>query len=238
MLTLRLVRTSEPRYRWGSAPYPGAVSAAPLAVGFDLDMTLIDTRPGFMACLQALGEEEGVVFDLEAMVARLGPPLDFMLEPYVPLERIPGLIDRFRDLYPESAIGPTQAFPGAHAALEAVRSHAGRSVVITGKYAPNAQLHIDALGLDVDLVVGSVWGVGKAEVILEQGISVYVGDHVHDVEGALAAGVHSVSVVTGGCAADELWEAGTHTVLSSLEEFPDWLQDHLAARETPESRAS
>ncbi len=36
----------------------------------------------------------------------------------------------------------------------------------------------------------------------QQGASVYVGDHVHDVEGALAAGITSVSVLTGGCTED------------------------------------
>ena len=60
-------------------------------------------------------------------------------------------------------------------------------LVVTGKYAPNAQLHLDHLGLDVDVLEGWVWGIGKADVLRREGASVYVGDHVHDVEGALAA---------------------------------------------------
>ena len=50
---------------------------------------------------------------------------------------------------------------------------------------------------------------------------------MHDVEGALAAGAVSVSVLTGGCTREELVEAGTHVVLDSLEDFPGWLDDHL-----------
>ena len=38
---------------------------APLVVGFDLDMTLIDTVPGFGAVLTALGDELGVEFAIE-----------------------------------------------------------------------------------------------------------------------------------------------------------------------------
>jgi phosphoglycolate phosphatase-like HAD superfamily hydrolase len=207
--------------------------SAPLVVGFDLDMTLIDTRPGFAACLVALGAETGVEFDVEALVSRLGPPLDVMLAPYFPaadrtfLDR---LVDRFRELYPEIAVPPTKAFPGAHEALAAVRRHRGSTLVITGKYEPNARLHTDALGFDVDRIVGSVWGPGKGPVLREYGASVYVGDHVHDVEGALAAGVHSVSVLTGGCDAAELRAAGTHTVLDDLTEFPRWLEEHALAR--------
>ena len=44
-------------------------------VGFDLDMTLIDTVPGFTATLEMLGSELGVVFPAEQMTARLGPQI-------------------------------------------------------------------------------------------------------------------------------------------------------------------
>jgi len=198
-----------------------------LVVGFDLDMTLIDTAPGFGDVLRALGAELEVEFPVEEMTARLGPPLDLLFEPYLPAESIGPAGDRFRALYPDHAIAGTPAFPGAHDALAAVRSHGGRVVVVTGKYAPNAQLHLDHLGLDHDLLEGWVWGVGKAEVLRREGASVYVGDHVHDVEGALAAGALSVSVLSGGCTRDELLAAGTHVVLDDLGQFPAWLEGHV-----------
>lgn len=200
-----------------------------LVVGFDLDMTLIDTVPGFRDTLLALGDELGVDFPVEEMTGRLGPPLEMLLEPHLPPERIGPAGDRFRALYPDFAIKGVPALPGAHEALDAVRQRQGRTVVVTGKYPANARLHVDHLGLDVDVLEGWVWGVGKAEVLRREGASVYVGDHVHDVEGALAAGVTSVSVLTGGCTRAELEDAGTHVVLDSLLEFPDWLDDHLAA---------
>jgi pyridinium-3,5-biscarboxylic acid mononucleotide sulfurtransferase len=204
-----------------------AAPAEGLVVGFDLDMTLIDTRPGFAATLTVLAEETGVRLDVEEMSGRLGPPLSHLLAPHFPAHRIDALVDAFREHYPDHAIVPTQVLPGAHEALDAVRRHGGRSVVVTGKYAPNATLHVDALGLGVDALVGEVWGVGKASVLTEQGATVYVGDHVHDVEGARAAGALSVSVLTGGCTERELREAGTDVVLRDLTEFPDWLEQHL-----------
>jgi uncharacterized protein len=208
------------------------VTLAPLVVGFDLDMTLIDTRPGFAACLTALGEEAGVEFDVAFLVERLGPPLDVMLSPYLPEHEphhVARLVDRFRELYPTIAVPPTLAFGGAHEALAAVRAHGGRTILITGKYEPNARLHVDALGFDVDEVIGEVWGPGKGPVLAEHGASIYVGDHVHDVEGALAAGITSVSVLTGGCTEQELVAAGTHAVLPDLTAFPAWLEEHLLA---------
>jgi uncharacterized protein len=202
---------------------------APLVVGFDLDMTLIDTRPGFAATLEALGRETGVQMDVAAMSAKLGPPLSLLLEPYFEADRIDHLVDRFRSHYPGIAIEPTLDLPGAHDALAAVRRHGGRSVVVTGKFTPNARLHLDHLGFDVDELAGEVWGVGKAAVLTEHGATVYVGDHVHDVEGALAAGALSVSVLTGGCSAEELRAAGTHVVLPDLTAFADWLDEHVLA---------
>lgn len=206
------------------------MSAGPVVVGFDLDMTLIDTRPGFAACLGALGEETGLTFDVESLVSQLGPPLDLMLAPELPhlsAGDIAGLVDRFRALYPGTAVPPTLALPGAHESLAAVRSHRGRTLVVTGKYTPNARLHTEALGFDVDVLVGEVWGHGKGPVLVEHDATVYVGDHVHDVEGALEAGIHSVSVLTGGCTENEFLAAGTHTVLPDLTAFPAWFEEHL-----------
>ena len=198
-----------------------------LVVGFDLDMTLIDTVVGFAATLDALGAELGVEFPTAEMTANLGPPLDLLLQPHLPEEQIAAAVHRFREIYPDTAELPTPAFPGVAEALAAVRRHHGRIVLVTGKHTPNAQLHVDHLGLDVDVVEGQVWGTGKGEVLRRHEADIYVGDHVHDVEGARAAGITSVSVLTGGSTREQLEAAGTDVVLSDLAEFPAWLDAHL-----------
>ena len=196
-------------------------------VGFDLDMTLIDTVPGFSATLHALGAELGVEFPIAEMTARLGPPLDHLLSAHLAEDAVGPAGDRFRALYPDHAVAPVPVLPGAHEAIAAVRRQRGRVVVVTGKFPQNAQRHVDHLALDIDHLEGWVWGVGKADVLRREGASIYVGDHVHDVEGALAAGALSVSVLTGGCSREELLAAGTHVVLDGLEQFPAWLEEHL-----------
>jgi uncharacterized protein len=201
--------------------------SAQLVVGFDLDMTLIDTVVGFAATLDALGAELGVEFPTAEMTTKLGPPLEVLLEPHLPADLVGTAADRFREIYPDLAVAPTPAFPGVAGALAAVRRHHGRIVLVTGKHTPNAQLHVDHLGLDVDVVEGRVWGAGKGEVLSRHGASIYVGDHVHDVEGARSAGITSVSVLTGGCTREELEEAGTDVILADLTTFPAWLDDHL-----------
>lgn len=194
-----------------------------MTVGFDLDMTLIDPRPGMIAVMNALGEETGLPLDGAHFASNLGPPLDMVLRDFgAPDDRIPELVARFRELYPEIVVPGTVALPGAHAALEAVRRAGGRTVVVTGKYGPNAAKHIKALGFEVDVLVGELWAAGKAVALREHGARAYAGDHLGDVRGALAAGVTPVAVTTGPCSREELAAAGAEVIFDSLEEFPGW----------------
>ncbi|WP_156757564.1 HAD family hydrolase [Actinokineospora pegani] len=199
-----------------------------LAVGFDLDMTLIDARPGMAAAMNALAAESGLALDGEHFAANLGPPLDMVLRGFeAPEERIPALITRFRELYPTTVIPSTLPLPGAAEALAAVRARGGRTLVVTGKYGPNAQRHLDALGWTVDALAGELWAEAKAEALRAHGATIYVGDHEGDVRGARAAGALSVGVPTGPLTADALRAAGADVVLDSLLDFPAWLNTHL-----------
>lgn len=200
---------------------------AQVVVGFDLDMTLIDTVPGFTATLDALGTELGLVFPTAELSGHLGPPLDHLLAPHVAPEAMPEAMARFRELYADTAIAPTLALPGAVEAVAAVRRQHGRVVLVTGKHTPNAQRHVDHLGLDVDVVEGEVWGRGKGAALQRHGAHLYVGDHVHDVAGARAAGATSVSVATGGSTPEQLEQAGTDVVLPDLTSFPEWFDAWL-----------
>ncbi|HYN74622.1 MAG TPA: ATP-dependent sacrificial sulfur transferase LarE [Candidatus Limnocylindria bacterium] len=201
----------------------------PLVVGFDLDLTLIDSRPGIGAVLEALSVETGVAIDVALVQSRLGPPLDVELALWFPADDVPAMSDRFRELYPDLAIESSPALPGAAEALASVRAAGGASVVVTAKYAPNAQLHLDHLGLAVDSLEGWRWAEAKGEALLEHGASVYVGDHPADMAGARLAGAIAVGVTTGGSTAADLEAAGAEVVLDSLHAFPGWLDEHLLA---------
>ncbi|MCQ4193091.1 haloacid dehalogenase-like hydrolase [Streptomyces parvulus] len=192
-------------------------------VGFDLDMTLIDSRPGIHACYVALSERTGTYVDADLAVTRLGPPLAEELAHWFPAEEIPAVADLYREMYPSYAIGPTLAMPGAREAVAAVRGAGGLALVVTAKFEPNAKLHLAHLGIEPDAVVGDLWAEQKAVALREHGARVYVGDHVGDVRGARAAGALSVAVASGPCDAGELRAAGADVVLAGLAEFPDWL---------------
>ncbi|MEF3112531.1 haloacid dehalogenase-like hydrolase [Streptomyces chrestomyceticus] len=207
-----------------------ATASQQLTVGFDLDMTLIDSRPGIKAAYQALSAETGTYVDADAAITRLGPPLEQEIRRWFPEERVAEVSDLYRELYPAHAITGTLAMPGAREAVAAVQRHGGRAIVVTAKYEPNAKLHLAHLDIGADAVIGSLWAEAKAEALRAHGASVYVGDHTGDVRGAQTADALSVAVATGPCGADELRAAGANVLLDDLTGFPAWLEGYVAER--------
>lgn len=195
-------------------------------VGFDLDMTLVDSRPGIAAAYRALSAQTGVYVDADLAASRLGPPLAHEMAYWFPAEQVADAVTRYRALYPQHAVTPSGALPGAAQALAAVRATGSRIVVVTAKLAQLAELHLAHLGLVADEVVGDVWADGKTVALREYGVDVYVGDHVADMAAARGVAV-AVGVGTGPCSAAELARAGADVVLDDLTGFPDWLGRYL-----------
>jgi phosphoglycolate phosphatase len=208
--------------------------SAPVVIGFDLDMTLIDARIGIAATYRALTARTGVYVDADAVVARLGPPLRVELANWFPPEQVEDAVREYRALYPEHLNKSCRMMPGAGDAVGAVRRHGGRVVVVTSKLGRFAQAHLDHVGLVVDEIAGDRFGDGKTAAIIAHRVGIYVGDHVADVRAARAAGAVAVGVVTGPSTEAELVTAGADTVLPDLRQFGAWLEAHLAGRMTAE----
>ncbi|WP_328422846.1 haloacid dehalogenase-like hydrolase [Micromonospora sp. NBC_00389] len=191
-----------------------------LTVGFDLDMTLVDSRPGIAAAFRALTARTGVPVDADLAVSRLGPPLRTEIGHWFPPEQVESAVHMFRELYPAYAITPTVPLPGARAAIDAIRARGGRVLVVTSKLGRLARLHLDHLGLVVDELAGDLFAEEKATALREHDATHYVGDHVADMVAAGVAGVPGIGVATGPCSPDELLAAGAEVVLDDLTRFP------------------
>jgi phosphoglycolate phosphatase len=201
-----------------------------LVVGFDLDMTLVDSRPGIAATLAALSAETGHAIDAEIVVGRLGPMLEAELALWMPEPDVPAAADRYRELYAELGVPGTSLLPGADDAVEAVRRLGGRTLVVTAKHEPNAHACLAHVGLEVDAVFGWRFGPGKGETLAEERADVYVGDTTHDVAAALAARSVAVAVPSGPHDGSELTAAGAQVVLDSLADFDAWLTAWASTR--------
>ncbi len=191
-------------------------------MGFDLDMTLADTRRGIAAVYDELSRQLGVVIDSAVVVTRLGPPLEQELANWLPPEEVPAAAELFRRMYPDVAVPMTTAMPGAREAVERVRAAGFDVIVVTGKNTRDARRTLEHLGLAVDDVVGSVFGAAKGSALASFGAAAYVGDHVADIAAARAGGAVSVTVATGPYTVGELREHGADVALSDLTEFAAW----------------
>ncbi|HET9516978.1 MAG TPA: HAD family hydrolase [Actinoplanes sp.] len=213
-------------------PAVPAARVAPIqpgtAVGFDLDMTLIDSRPGIAATLRALTAQTGVYVDADLAVSRIGPPLRTELRDWFPAAEVEDAVAAYRALYPDCAVPTTVPLPGAVEALAAVRAAGHRVVVVTAKLGRLARLHLDHLGMTVDEVVGDLFAEGKAAALTAHGAVLYVGDHVADMRAAGAAGIPGIGVTTGPCSADELRRAGAVRVIADLTGLPAALAAEIA----------
>ena len=220
----------QPRPSADAAAGPPYAESVSFTIGFDLDMTLIDPRAGMIEVFEVLGREFRLPLDGPGFASRSGPPLSHELARYgLDGDRVRDVIARYRAIYPEIAIPRTVAMPGAVAALRSVAARGGRAMVVTAKYGPTAQAHLDALGVEVAAVVGDLWSVGKALALQEFGAEVYVGDHLGDINGARAADALAVAVATGPISAADLAAAGADVVLDDLTQFPQWLDSYLLA---------
>ena len=90
-----------------------------LVVGFDLDMTLIDSRPGIQAVWDLLAAETGVPIDTDLVVSRLGPPLTWEMANWFPPEQVDAMVSRYREHYPSHAITGSLPLPGVLESLAA-----------------------------------------------------------------------------------------------------------------------
>ena len=209
----------------------------PPVVGFDLDMTLVDSADGILATLEAVGAELGVPLDRSAARASIGLPLETVCAGWLPPELVAAGVRRYRELYPYVGIPATTLMPGAAGAVRAVRERGGRSLVASAKVEPAVRAVLEHVGLEVDAVEGGRYGAEKGEALRRHGAVAYVGDHQGDVQGARAAGALAVAVPTGPHSRGQLLAAGADVVLDDLTAFPAWLEawawDQFTAQPAP-----
>ena len=191
-------------------------------VGFDLDLTLIDSQPAIMAAWSELARETGTRIDLDSITTRLGIKLEEEVARWFPAGERDEAAASYRRHYVRLAPGLTTPLPGAAGALAAVRQAGERAIIVTAKHPVSAGPSLAAAGLEADDLYTHVYGPEKAAVLSEVGAAVYVGDAPADMGAALAAGAHGVGVTTGSFRAADLRAAGAGLVLDSLLEFPPW----------------
>ncbi|MFS4487795.1 HAD hydrolase-like protein [Dietzia kunjamensis] len=212
---------------------------------WDLDLTLLDpagfgTRMITPALADLLGRDPvmGASFAGRTDRAILTDLLDIngigVDDDEVVLSLMDAVARRCETFGEDLLAGGGGPLPGAHEAVAALaadpRLHQG---IVTGNMRRTALLKLRLCGFDglpdpglgafgdhhadrAHLVRDALAAARARGVDVPPGRSVVVGDHVHDVRGARAAGAVCVAVATGRVSADDLRAAGAHAVLPDL----------------------
>ena len=204
-----------------------------LTVGFDLDMTLVDSADSIVASLVAVVTERGHQIDEQEVRDTIGMPFPLVLPKLLPQADPDELLAAYRAHYRIHGVPRTKPLPGAHDAVSAIREVGGRVVVVTAKQGITAIGALKAAGFEISDsdVVAEVFAEEKGHALKGFGAQIYVGDHPGDITGAKVASALAVAVPTGPTSAADLMAAGADVLLpSGLTEFRDWFSGWLSSR--------
>lgn len=214
---------------------------APLTVGFDLDLTLVDSMERIISASLRAFRDFGVEVRTEDLLPHLGNLFVNTAASIAPAVAADALMLRYRRYYDEVDAPRTMPMSGAAESLHSVRAAGGRTVVVSAKFIPAVHRALDEAGLTelVDAVYGELFAGDKAAALIAEGASIYVGDHPGDMAAARAANAYAVGVTTGANDWHALEAAGADLVLPGLDTFATWLPRHISeGPRTPQTASS
>ncbi len=203
----------------------------PISCGFDLDLTLVDTRGRILASTLAAFADLGAEVTEEQVIPFLGYPLTIKAAELAPAVDPTAFVDRYRHYYALEHLAPCDAMTGAFDALAAVRAAGHRVVVVSAKLDRFVREALAGAGLEdlVDAVHGELFAADKGPALAAERAWAYLGDHPGDMAAAAQAGAVAVGVSTGAHGGAALTQAGANVVLPDLTAFPPWYADHATA---------
>jgi phosphoglycolate phosphatase len=220
-------------------------SQAVRAVLFDLDGTLLDTAPDMVAALNALRQEQrlpGLPFpQVGPLVSHGAAALVRHGFPDAQGQHFESLRKRFLSLYAGTLTVHTRPYGGVLEALAYLESQTIPWGIVTNKPAGLTEPLLDQLGLRSragTLVCGDTLLERKphprpllhaaAQLGVDPGAAVYVGDAERDVLAAQAAGMRAYVALYGYIPADERpreWPASGW--IDGSQQLAGWLQSLL-----------
>lgn len=204
-------------------------------IGFDLDMTIVDSSEAIVDSVAAVGRRWDVPIDEEWLRATLGLPLDLVFPQLVPEIPYAEALEVYRARYLSHGLAMHDVLPGARESLETVVADGFSILVVSAKKDTHVRAVLQSVDLDhlVAEVVGERFAEGKSESLRAFAAEAYVGDHPGDVRGALGAGAVAIAVATGPTSASELAAAGADVVLDDLTTFVPWWRAWLDGADAP-----
>lgn len=203
---------------------------------FDLDGTLTDSSPGIInSIVYALNKYGISVEDLAELRKFLGPPLHESFRDFYGFDEEESMeaVSFYREYFGHKGIFENQLYNGISELLKKLNHKGKRLILATSKpqkYTNRIMEHFN-LAEYFEFIAGSNMDgtrSKKAEVIeyalnkckiTDKSKVVMIGDRMHDIVGAKAAGIDSIGVEYGYGDYDELNNAGATYIVKTVDEL-------------------
>jgi len=228
-------------------PSPGRDAAAPRAVLFDLDGTLVDTGPDIAVAVNSMLEDMGrpthdrgriMGWIGEGAVRLVQRALAGGVEGQAPAQETERGLSLFYDYYAARVCVDSRPYSHVEPVLAALRRQGVRLACVTNKPVRHTRLLLDALSLAYafDVVVGGDTLAQRKpdpeplrfacrRLAVDESNAVYVGDSMTDCRAAAGAGMAMVLVSYGYNRGADLTRLPCAAIIHSLGELPETLQE-------------
>ena len=211
---------------------------------FDLDGTLINSKPGITKCTQYALEFFGITEpDADKLECFIGPPLIESFQKYYGFspDKAKEAVAKYRERYHSVGIYECELYPDVEETLQRLKTAGYRIAMASSKPEVSCKQIMEHFGLSgyFDEIVGATLDGridSKISVLREvlrrlatRNLSelCLVGDTCFDALGAKEAGIDCVGVTYGFGSRRELLESGVIEVCNSMKEVGDYLVERF-----------
>lgn len=211
---------------------------------FDLDGTLIDSKPGITKCTQYALEFFGITEpDADKLECFIGPPLIESFQKYYGFspDKAKEAVAKYRERYHSVGIYECELYPDVEETLQRLKTAGYRIAMASSKPEVSCKQIMEHFGLSgyFDEIVGATLDgridskisvlreVLRRLAIRDLSELCLVGDTRFDALGAKEAGIDCVGVTYGFGSRRELLESGVIEVCNSMKEVGDYLVERF-----------
>lgn len=188
------------------------------SVGFDLDMTLVDSSEAIVQTSLKVLKNFSAEVDHEEIYESVGLPIKESFKKWVGVEYLEAY-QQYVSEYQNSGYRLSTSLPGAKLLLDTLIVNGVRVIVITAKNPKSAEIQLSHLKIPFTLLVGDVFREGKTQAMTKTGCIEYVGDHIEDYLASCGAGIPFIGVNSNPAQNLRRLSAGNFPVINSLDEF-------------------
>ena len=201
---------------------------------FDLDGTLTQSEEGICNCVLYTADRMGLPRpDAGTLRKFIGPPLAWSFQEYMGMdpETAQRAITVYRERYNTLGLFENRVYPGIRFALRALKKAGAHLGVVTGKPIGPTTRILSHFGLDkwMESVVSASDNRAEKEHLIREALPEdaeevwMVGDRRFDMEGGVAAGVHTLGVTYGYGSEEELTGSGAERIARTPREIAEIL---------------